>query len=153
MSDTDSENVRKVRIELNQIPNSARVEYFEKNDNKKEISILKMCKGSRNSFCITSNGKMQICQNAEYPQIDIEKYGVRNSLRLLSEKIEEITCPEKCKYCTKIQYCDICIGGIYKDERGEFVPYNSYCEYAEQIEREVSLCLKCQKQSLFILKK
>lgn len=135
-SDTNCDFVNNIRLDINNIsPNFDNIVPKIRESNNPS---LKKCNASKNSFCITRDGKMQICQNAEYPYVDITNNNIKEALIQLREKVNLITCPIKCKNCEYIKYCDICIGGIHKNKDNIFIPYDDYCKFAKQIKKIIN---------------
>lgn len=127
-ADTNISDVENIRLDLLNLPSKLENILGWK---KETVMYIKKCNAIKNSFCVTSDRKLQICQNSEFPNVDIKKYGLNDSLILLKKQLENFKIPEVCIHCENLNFCDLCYSGIYKNSQGEFVPYNYFCELAE----------------------
>ena len=70
------------------------------------------CKGYRNSFWITWDGKMRFCSFMDEPDIEISESPLCVSWKLLVNFEEKLQWPEACRKCGINKNCRICVGAI-----------------------------------------
>ena len=135
ISETDLKDMSKLRLPISQVPtNLLQVE----KDRPMNDGILKRCKAMRNSFCVSAENHLQLCQRCAFVYEDLYEKDFITALESLRTRLNGFSVPIKCKKCQLSRYCDLCLGGLHKSSVGEIVPYESVCLYARR-ERDIEL--------------
>lgn len=129
-ADTNQEDIKIARLQLKDVP--AELLEYERVNRSHPHEIVKQCQAIKNSFCVTAEGQLQICQRAVYPNVNIENNDLIFALQHLRELAEQRAVPAKCKQCNKTAFCNLCLGGLYQLKSGNIIPYDCFCEYAIQ---------------------
>lgn len=79
---------------------------------KDEKKPCEYCKGYRNSFWVTWNGKMQFCSFMNEPNIYVQENGFEQSWEQLIAFEEELTWPKECLECEIRSICRRCVGAL-----------------------------------------
>lgn len=91
---------------------------------------LKFCGNYRRGFCITWNGKMQLCAFLSEPAVVVTAETFQPAFEQLGRAVEKLKQPEKCNTCQYEQYCDRCAGILYAESGNAQKEAESICARA-----------------------